>query len=162
MFCRAVVCLLVALPAVVQPQAFVTVTIKPARSIDPRDERVKVLPSGEWIATGVSVNRLMNRAYGMPGNGSPRFSPLPDWTLMEKYDIEAKAPANAISPSLDDRQVRGRIQQMIRALLADRFGLVMRVENKTMSVYALTVARGGPKIDRSATPEKDCTFNIGL
>jgi len=48
---------------------------------------------------------------------------------------------------------------MIRGLLADRFGLVMRVENKTMSVYALTVASGGPKLQKSAIAEKDCTFN---
>ena len=57
--------------------------------------------------------------------------------------------------------MRSRIQQMIRGLLADRFRLVMRVENKTMSVYALTVASGGPKLQKSAITEKDCTFNTG-
>ena len=35
-FCQAVVYLLVALPAVAQSQAFATITIKPARSADPR------------------------------------------------------------------------------------------------------------------------------
>jgi uncharacterized protein (TIGR03435 family) len=46
-------------------------------------------------------------------------------------------------------------------LLADRFGLVMRVENKTMPVYALTVAGGGPKLQKSAIAEKDCTLDTG-
>ena len=55
--------------------------------------------------------------------------------------------------------MRSRIQQMIRGLLADRFKLVMRVENKTMSVYALTVASGGPKLQKSAIAEKGCTFD---
>jgi uncharacterized protein (TIGR03435 family) len=48
---------------------------------------------------------------------------------------------------------------MIRELLADGFKLVMRVENKTMPVYALTVAGGGPKLQRSAIGGKDCIFD---
>jgi uncharacterized protein (TIGR03435 family) len=34
---------------------------------------------------------------------------------------------------------------MLQVLLAERFGLRIRRENKEMPVYALTVARGGPK-----------------
>jgi uncharacterized protein (TIGR03435 family) len=50
---------------------------------------------------------------------------------------------------------------MIRGLLADRFRLVMRTENKTMSVYALTVAGGGPKLQKAAITEKDCSVDSG-
>src|SRR6266699_758236 len=158
-FCQADVYLLVALPAVAQSQAFATITIKPARSADPRNARVEVLPNGDLIASAVPVITLLSYACDVPVNPSPRLSPLPDWTLREKYDIEAKAPANAIPPCLQDSEVRIRIQQMIRGLLADRFRLVMRVENKTMSVYALTVASGGPKLQKSAIAQKDCTFD---
>jgi uncharacterized protein (TIGR03435 family) len=103
----------------------------------------------------------LSYAYDVPVNPSPRLSPLPDWTVREKYDIEAKAPANAIPPGLQNSEVRTRVQQMIRGLLADRFKLVMRVENKTMSVYALTVLKGGPRLQRSAIAEKDCVFDSG-
>jgi len=161
MFCQAVVYLLVALPAIAQSQAFATITIKPARSADPRNPRVQVLPNGDLIASAVPVITLLSYAYDVPVNPSPRLSPLPDWTLREKYDIEAKAPANAIPRSLPDSELRSRIQQMIRVLLADRFRLVMRAENKTMSVYALTVAGGSPKLQKSAIDEKDCTFDTG-
>jgi uncharacterized protein (TIGR03435 family) len=37
----------------------------------------------------------------------------------------------------------------------------MRVENKTMAVYALTVASGGPKLQKSTMAEKDCAFQTG-
>jgi len=158
-FRQAVVYLLLALPAVAQSQAYATITIKPARSADTRDARVQVLPNGDLIATAIPVIRLLSDAYDVPVNPSPRLSALPDWTLREKYDIEAKAPANAIPASLRGSEVRSRIQQMIRGLLADRFRLVMRVENKTMSVYALSVASGGPKLQTSAIAEKDCTFD---
>ena len=158
-FCQALVYLLVALPAVAQSQAFATITIKPARSADPRNARVQVLRNGDLIASAVPVITLLSYVYDVPVNPSPRLSPLPDWTARETYDIETKAPANAIPPSLQDSEVRSRIQQMIRRLLADRFRLVMRIENKTMSVYALTVASGGPKLQKSAIAEKDCTFD---
>jgi uncharacterized protein (TIGR03435 family) len=116
------------------------------------------LPGGDLIARGVSVIRLLSYAYGVPVNPSPRLSPLPDWTVRDKYDIEAKASAND-SPNVNDSSARGRIQPIIRELLADRFRLVMRVERKTMSVYALTVATGGPKLQKSALSENDCTLN---
>jgi uncharacterized protein (TIGR03435 family) len=120
---------------------------------------MQLLPNGDVIATAVPVITLLSFAYDVPSNPSPRLSRLPDWTLREKYDIQAKAPVNAITPNIQDSGVRSRIQQMIRGLLTDRFGLVMRVENKTMSVYALSVAGGGPKLQKSATSERDCTFD---
>ena len=156
LFCQAFVYLLVALPAVAQSQAFATITIKPARSAE---TRVRVLPNGDLVASAVPLITLLSRAYDVPVNPSPRLSPLPDWIVRETYDIEAKAAANAIPPGLEDGEVRGRIQQMIRGLLADRFGLVMRIENKTMPVYALTVATGGPRLQKSDLAEKSCAFD---
>ena len=50
---------------------------------------------------------------------------------------------------------------MIRALLADRFKLVMRVEQKPMRVYALTAASGGPNLKKSTIAESDCVFDTG-
>jgi uncharacterized protein (TIGR03435 family) len=158
-FCQAVVYLLVALPAVGQSQAFAKISIRPARSADTRNMRVQVLPNGDLIANAVPVAMLLSYAYDVPVNPSPRLSPLPDWTVRERYDIEGKAPANAITPSLQDSEARSRIQQMIRGLLADRFRLVMRVENETMSVYALTVASGGSKLQKSAITKSDCIFD---
>lgn len=158
-FCQAVVYLLIALPAAAQSQAYAITTIKPVRAADPGNWRVQVLPNGDLMASAVPVITLLSYAYDVPINPSPRLSLLPDWTFPERYDIEAKAPANAIPPGLQGSEVRSRIQQMIRGLLADRFRLVMRVENKTMSVYALTVRSGGPKLQKSATAEKDCVFD---
>jgi hypothetical protein len=51
MFCQAVVYLLVALPAIAQSQAFATITIKPARSTDPRKAHAEV-PASAGAADG--------------------------------------------------------------------------------------------------------------
>ena len=159
-FCQAFVYLLLALPAVAQPQSFATITVKTAPSSDAGNARMQVRPNGDLIARAVPLIRLLSYAYDVPVNPSPRLSRLPDWTR-ETYDIEAKAVANAIPPGLQGSEVRSRIQQMIRGLLANRFRLVMRTENKTMSVYALTVANGGPNLQKSAIAEEDCTFDAG-
>src|SRR5712692_11616356 len=158
--CKAVVFLLLALPAVAQSQAFEVISIKSARSGDPRNMRVRVLPNGDLNASAVPVLLLLRYAYDVPVNPSPRLSGLPGWR--ETYDIEAKAPANAVPPGLPESEKRGRMQGMIRGLLADRFKLVMRVEQKTMPVYALAVASGGPNLQKSTIiAEKDCVFDTG-
>src|SRR4030095_12244801 len=157
--CKAVVLLLLASPAVAQSQAFEVISIKPARSGDPRDMRMRVLPNGDLNASAVPVLLLLGYAYDVPVNPSPRFSGLPGWR--ETYDIEAKAPANAVPAGLSDGDKRRRMQGMVRGLLVDRFKLVMRVEQKTMPVYALTVASGGPKLQKSTIAEKDCILDTG-
>jgi uncharacterized protein (TIGR03435 family) len=120
---------------------------------------VEVLPNGDLIASAVPVITLLSYAYDVPVNPSPRISPLPEWTVRERYDIEAKATSNATRPGSEEG-TRSRAQQVIRILLADRFNLVMRVKNERMSVYALTAASGGPRLQKSAIVEKDCTFDI--
>ena len=94
-FRKAVSCLLVALPSVAQPQAFAKISVRPARSADSRNMRVQVRSNGDLIASAVPVVTLLSYAYDVPVNPSPRLSALPDRTPRERYDIEAKAPANA-------------------------------------------------------------------
>jgi uncharacterized protein (TIGR03435 family) len=157
--CKAVVFLLLAFPAVAQSQTFEVISTEPARSDAPRNMRMRVLPNGDLNASAVPVLLLLHYAYDVPVNPSPRLSGLPGWR--ETYDIEAKAPANAVPAGLPESDKRIRIQRMIRGLLAERFKLVMRVEQKKMPVYALTVARGGPNLRKSTIAEKDCIFDTG-
>ena len=156
--CEAVFVLL-AFPAVAQSQAFEAISIKPAGSGDPGNMRVRVQPNGDLIATAVPVLALLRYAYDVPVNPSPRLAGFP--RERETYDIEAHAPANAVPASLPESEKRGRRQEMVRRLLADRFKLVMRVEQKTLSVYALAVASGGPNLQKSTIAEKDCIFDSG-
>jgi uncharacterized protein (TIGR03435 family) len=158
MVCQAVVFFLVALTAASPPQAFEKIVIKPAPSADPRSMRLQVLPSGELKAKAVPVITLLSYAYDVPANPSPRLSSLPDWTIFERYDIEGKTPTTITALS-HDSEAQSQTKQMIRRLLADRFRLVMRAKNQRMPVYALTVSRSGPKIQRSATTAKDCIFD---
>ena len=59
-------------------------------------------------------------------------------------------------PGLSIQARNDRVRAMVQALLVDRFKLVMRRESKEMPVYALVVAKGGPKLQRADLDEKDC------
>jgi uncharacterized protein (TIGR03435 family) len=69
----------------------------------------------------------------------------PDWITFERYDIAARAGA-ATSPD--------NLRAMMRSLLADRFQLRLRRENKEMPVYALVPGRAASKLTASAHPEQ--------
>ena len=59
----------------------------------------------------------------------------------DKYEINAKAAGPA---SRDEMRV------MLRALLAERFGLVLHREQREIAVYALVPVKGGAKLRESA------------
>lgn len=70
------------------------------------------------------------------------------------YDISAVADGN-------DSPTRDQFRQMMQALLADRFKLKFHRETKEMPVYALVVAKGGPKFKPSA-PEAIPSGHFGV
>jgi uncharacterized protein (TIGR03435 family) len=131
-----------------QSGPFTRIEVEPARSTDPQSSRVRVLPNGNLIATSVNAITLISEGYGVPANPSDRLSTLPPWVYSERYDIEAEASPNAKRMSPSD---------IFRRVLADRFHLVLRTENKSMSAYALVVAQGGSKLKQAAP--SDCVFD---
>jgi uncharacterized protein (TIGR03435 family) len=67
----------------------------------------------------------------------------PAWMDTTRFDVMAKIP-----PGTGTRQF-GLMQQR---LLAERFGLQVHFEKKDMTVYELTVAKGGPHLKESQQP----------
>lgn len=80
----------------------------------------------------------------------------PAWATDETYDIEGKAVAEG-EPSLRQEQ------EMVQKLLADRFQLKFHLEKRELSVYAVRIAKGGPKLKPAADPNNmlDQTGNGG-
>jgi uncharacterized protein (TIGR03435 family) len=64
----------------------------------------------------------------------------PDWLGTENFDIAAKLPEGA---------TRAQLPEMIQSLLAERFKLVLHRDKKEFAVYALVVAKNGPKLKES-------------
>src|SRR5262249_22166 len=70
--------------------------------------------------------------------------------------IEATAEYGAVPENLPERERHERMRPMLQALLADRFKLSIRRETKELPVYKVTVAKGGPKLQRAGVSESEC------
>ncbi len=99
-----------------------------------------------------TVSGLIREAYQTKGDSSLLIfatTPIeggPSWTNSDRYSIQATAEG---APNVET--MRGL---MLQALLEDRFQLKIHQETRQVPVYALTVAKGGPKL--KATPEGTC------
>jgi bla regulator protein BlaR1 len=94
------------------------------------------------LKVGGTLDTMIQAAYGVTG---VQIEGGPSWVRSDRYVIEAR-PAGSLPPD----QTRG----MLQSVLADQFRLVLRRETRTLPVYNLEVADGGPKI--SAIKEGDC------
>jgi len=142
-----------------QPLAFEVASIKENKSTDPRTGiAMQFLPGGRLAVRNVVLNFLIAQAYNLPPQ-SQRLSGGPDWIRNTRYDIEATAEKGVIPEGTSVKVRDDKIRLMIQALFADRFKLVMRRETRELSVYAVTVAKNGPKLQKAAVEEKDCSEN---
>jgi uncharacterized protein (TIGR03435 family) len=71
----------------------------------------------------------------------------PEWTQQLHYEVVATLPEGATKEEL---------RSMLQNLLAERFKLAIHREEKTMPLYSLTVANGGPKLLKPA-PDQDAS-----
>ncbi len=127
---------------------FEVASIRPARpGMNPPG--LQLTPGGGLRATSVTVNLLIQFAYGVPPQ---QLSGGPRWADSEPYDINAKGPEGGGAPTQHAEQ-QELARKRLRALLAERFQLTIHRESKETSDYALVVAKGGPKFTATKFPE---------
>ena len=136
--------------------AFEVASVKQSKSNDDR-WGFQTLPGGRFVATSLPVLAIIAIAYDLPIQ-SDRVTGGPDWIRKIDFDIDAKAGEGAIPPGATIAMRDEKIRAMLQTLLADRFKLVIRRETKERPVYAIVVARNGPKLGKPIE-EKDCSDN---
>jgi uncharacterized protein (TIGR03435 family) len=143
------------------PAVFEVVSVKANKSTDTRDMALQYLPAGRLIARGMPLFILIQEAYrGDRIAPSAEFQRLDGSIIQSRYDIEAVAAEGAI-PSDSSSQVRNdKMRQMLQALLTDRFKLKVHREAKEQPVYALVVAKNGPRLQGAAQQEKECGRSV--
>jgi uncharacterized protein (TIGR03435 family) len=101
-------------------------------------------PAGRLNEKCMPVESFIQSAYVWFANGrmnSSRTAPLegaPGWVSSDLYEINAKAEG---SPRQE--MLRG---PMLQVFLEDRFKLKLHRESRETAVYALTLAKSGPKL----------------
>jgi uncharacterized protein (TIGR03435 family) len=130
-------------------------TATPARSFDAvsikrntsGDTRIRFeMPPGRLNAVNVPLRFAIRQAYRLPES---RVLGGPTWLDADRFDIAATAAGDGVTSDV--------IRQMLRTALADRFGLVLHNETRTMPIYSLVPAKSdgtlGPNLRRS---DMDC------
>ncbi len=134
--------------------SFEVASIKPNKTGD-RGGRL-MIPPGRFSTSNVPLELLIEFAYNVK---SSQVSGAPGWINSERYDIEAKMDDSTAGEMQklgpDEREKRLRL--MVRSLLADRFKLVVTNQTKELPIYALVVAKNGPKLHQSAVEPAEPT-----
>jgi uncharacterized protein (TIGR03435 family) len=136
--------------AVAQPPAarpafdqFEVATVKPVDAGAKAGRIFKMDGTHRWVATNYTLKNLIALAYDL----NPRtISGGPGWIDTQPFNIEAVTPGD-VAP------VRLEQMRMLRALLVERFGLKFHRVDKEFAIYALTLAKGGPKLRPAAKPD---------
>jgi len=139
--------------------AFEVASIK-SSSGDPHQVAVQMLPGGGLRANGASLQMLLTMAYDVR---EFQISRVPSWITSERYDIMARpergnnagdTPGEMSKTSPEERRTaQEQMRQRLQALLADRFQLKIHRETKEQPIYAMVVAKSGPKIQPSEAKE---------
>jgi len=117
---------------------------------------------GRFTFTNVLLKNFMHySAYGVP---EPRILGGPKWLDSERFDIEAKVDSSVIDQmrTLSPEQGKLQRQAMFQQLLADRFKLAVHWETRELPVYALVVAKNGPKLHVSTKSDDGTSAGPGL
>ena len=134
-------------PAATPAPAFDVASIKPNHGDDNR-VMIRATPDG-FTANGVSAKFLIEFAYNVKDF---QVSGTPGWADSDRYDVDAKmdeATMEAIR-KLTPEQAMDQRRLMLQALLAERFKLKVSHSSKELPIYALVVAKNGPKLTQSA------------
>ena len=104
---------------------------------------------GRFAAENITLQQLLTYAYELQAY---EIFGGPSWVTSDRFDIAATTqPPPAGS---DPRDAAARNRRMVRALLAERFNLVVREERREMPVYSLIVARTDRRLGQRLRPFK--------
>lgn len=92
-------------------------------------------------ARNVTLKFLIKMSYAVEDD---QILGAPGWLNSETFDIDAKVDSSEVS-ELSKLSEHER-QLMLQQLLADRFRLTLHREMKDLPVYALVIAKNGPKL----------------
>ena len=145
---------------------FEVASIKPS---DPDSNlRVDFAPGGKLFITHATLRFLIKIAYDI---GDDQLAGDPGWIASKRFDLVAtpEKPLGGDPKNMAPNQIllfHKSVRLRLQRLLADRFQLELRRESIPMPIFALLVARGGPKkltVTKSADdPQLKAKFGNGV
>lgn len=121
---------------------FKVATVKRAPADWPAAGRsMRMETTHQFAVKNFTLRMMLAAAYNLTPKA---VSGGPSWLDSDGYDVLGETPGS-VRPTFEEQMT------MLRKLLAERFNLTLHREEKEFSIYALTVARGGPKLLAAAS-----------
>jgi uncharacterized protein (TIGR03435 family) len=127
--------------------SFEVATIKPSQAGATGVRGFGPKGADRFVALNVTVKDLINFAYTI--DDDRQVIGLSGWMISKRYDIDAKVGDTEVAAMSKLPLSFNPYRFMQQALLADRFKLKVHFETRLLPVYALVVAKGGPKLKAS-------------
>jgi len=109
---------------------------------------------GSYFGTNGRLKDLIREAYSMNGKRleDSQIVDCPGWAIAKRYDVDAKMdnPTTEAIKKLPEAEQRDQMNRALQALLADRFKLKVKQGATEIPVFALVIAKGGPKLTKTA------------
>jgi len=118
-------------------------TIKPSKPGQPG--KGVTLRGTHFVTMNTNMNDLIALAYGLHAK---QIIGAPAWFGTELFDIDG-VPDTPGTPGVKQMGI------MTQKLLADRFALKFHHEQRELSVYAIQLANGGPKMSKTTAGPND-------
>jgi uncharacterized protein (TIGR03435 family) len=118
-------------------------TIKPSQPGKPG--KLFTFQGSQFKTFNTNMNDLIALAYGLHAK---QIIDAPSWFGTDLFDIDGK-------PDVPGRPNMKQMASLMQKLLTDRFALKVHHEQRPLSVYAIRLASGGPKMTVSSTGAND-------
>ena len=141
------------MPADAKPK-FDVLTVKPS---DPdRPGKLFTVRGRHVMTINTTLNDIVTFAYGLHAK---QLVDAPAWFATEKFDLDGV-------PDVDGQPSSDQLKMLMQSALTERFKLTFHRDQRELAVYALTVAKGGPKMTvTSGVPSDPKNFmfrNLGV
>jgi uncharacterized protein (TIGR03435 family) len=149
----------VATKLVLAPARFEVASIKLANPND-RPFTGILYTGGLQVRVGGTLREMISIALQIPPNvAADTVIGLPKSAETQRWDITAKLPTTGEGAALmvNGRQTPPPLSvalEMMRGMLVDQFEMKTHTENREVTVYALTVANGKPKMTQASDSER--------
>ncbi len=129
---------------------FEVVTVKPG---DPDEKSDVMTTRGRHIVIrNKTVEAMLRLAYGVQKS---QIVGAPEWVGTERFDVDGV-------PDVDGQPSMKQFQGLVQKVLVGRFGLKSHLEQREMPVFALAVAKDGPKMAASKGDPNGLADNEGM
>ncbi len=110
-------------------------TVKPSDPNDTNGQHIR-LRGRHVMLLDHTVEDILLIGYGVQKS---QLVGEPDWVKTEKWDVDGV-------PDVEGEPDLRQLREMMQKILKERFGMELHREQREMPVFALTVAKGGPKM----------------